>query len=74
MAARPMGRISLSEKRIAMPCLLPSSTSRLPSVSATPMRSSSSRSTMAMRPVERRLANSVVSVRLMRPLRVAMTR
>ena len=74
MELRPMARMSLSLKRMAWPMRVASISSQLASVSSTPMSSSSSRSTMAMRPVLRRFENSSSAVFLIVPQRVAMTR
>ena len=74
MALRPIGRMSLSWKRMDMPSRVPTRMSLSPSVRRTPISSSSSRSTMAIRPARRRFMNSLSSVRLIVPLRVAMTR
>src|SRR6476659_6590036 len=72
-AVRPMGRTSLSEKRMVMPCFVPRSISRWPSVTCTPMSLSPSSSPSAIMPPCRGLLYAESSVFLMRPFLVAMT-
>ena len=62
MAERPIRRILSSWKRMDIPWRVPSSSSRVPSVSATPISSSSSRSVTAIRPLARMFENSESAV------------
>ena len=72
LAVLPMGRTSLSAKRIALPLLLTSITSLLPSVIAVPTSSSPSSSSMALRPTLRWRAKLSRAVFFTVPLAVAM--
>ena len=71
-ASRPIGRTSASWKRIALPPLVHSRISRVPSVSATPTRRSSSRRSTAMMPEARGRENADSGVFLTVPRLVAM--
>src|SRR6266478_4608313 len=62
-APRPMGRTSVSRKRMAWPSWLARKIIFLPSVSFAPINSSLPSSVMAMIPVERGLENSVSAVK-----------
>ncbi len=73
-AERPIGRISCSLKRIAMPALVARTTSRVPSVSVAETRRSPSSSVMARMPARRGRLNSSSGVFLMMPRLVASIR
>ena len=72
-AVRPIGRTSVSAKRIAMPSRVPMKISPVPSVSCTAITASPSSTPIAMMPPARGLLNAVSAVFLMTPFRVPIT-
>ena len=72
-ALRPIGRTSVSSKRIAMPSQVPMKTCSLPSESSTAITESPSSMPIAMMPLGRGLLNADRSVFLTVPFRVPIT-